>query len=321
MADREMKLDEYVARLPDRHRLALEWYASRTGLEIPWPVPIELGEERTFLATQAKGIYKPEWSRYALSVRQTLTSPYPDREPIVRADGSWAYQYFQENDDPAERDNEFTNIALMECMRDRVPVAVMRQTKPKPGVRYHVLGLALVSTWDKGYFFFEGFDREGATHPLGPRTEIDVVSADIEDQDEIPPNGIDARKRVLAQVIRRRGQAKFRNALLDAYDRRCCITGCDLVDALEAAHISPYNGPETNRVTNGLLLRADIHTLFDLGLLAISESMSVILAPELRQTSYAELSGRCVSMPRETALRPSATLLAEHREFCRLDPE
>lgn len=54
----------------------------------------------------------------------------------------------------------------------------------------------------------------------------------------------------------------------------------------------PYNGENTNRLENGILLRADIHTLFDLNLLQIdTNSMTVIVAPELENSVYAELSG------------------------------
>jgi putative restriction endonuclease len=158
------ELDMILARLPARHRACLDWFRERTGQEIPWPEPLVHAEGKTFLATQAKGIYKPEWSTFALSVRQTLEGPYADREPVHRDDGTWVYEYFQENVNPAARDEEFTNVALMECLRERVPVAVMRQTKPKPGVRYKVYGLALVSAWDAGYFFLEGFSEGGRAH-------------------------------------------------------------------------------------------------------------------------------------------------------------
>ncbi|WP_169719739.1 HNH endonuclease, partial [Novosphingobium acidiphilum] len=57
---------------------------------------------------------------------------------------------------------------------------------------------------------------------------------------------------------------------MKAYDGKCAVTSCAIEPLLEAAHIHPYLGPKTNHVTNGMLLRADIHTLFDLGLLAIA---------------------------------------------------
>ena len=69
-----------------------------------------------------------------------------------------------------------------------------------------------------------------------------------------------------------RAPHKFRDALIGAYAGRCAITGCSVLDILEAAHITPYLGPDTNHVTNGLLLRADLHTLFDTCLLYTSDA-------------------------------------------------
>jgi hypothetical protein len=57
--------------------------------------------------------------------------------------------------------------------------------------------------------------------------------------------------------------------------------------ALEAAHITPYLGPHTNHPSNGLLLRADIHTLWDLGLIAINpQNMQIVIGPELKGSEY-----------------------------------
>jgi putative restriction endonuclease len=55
---------------------------------------------------------------------------------------------------------------------------------------------------------------------------------------------------------------------MTVYSGRCAITDCEIDDVLEAAHISPYSGRSSDQVCNGLLLRADVHTLFDCGLLA-----------------------------------------------------
>ena len=104
------------------------------------------------MATKAKGIYKPGWTPYALSVRQTLDGTYADRDPVRRPDGTWSYLYHQEGHDPNDRDAFYTNGGLMACQRDGVPVGVMRQTRGKPGVRYEVLGLARVAGWDGGPF-------------------------------------------------------------------------------------------------------------------------------------------------------------------------
>jgi putative restriction endonuclease len=152
---------QVLAGLPARHRAALMWFADRQGSTHGWPAPIQTSDGETLLASKAKGIYKPGWSQYALSVRQNLAGTYPDREPTFLPDGTWTYSYFQENDEPLTRDDEYTNRGLMRCLEDCVPIGVMRQIRPKPGTRYAILGLALVSRWDRGYFLLEGCAKKG----------------------------------------------------------------------------------------------------------------------------------------------------------------
>ena len=317
-------LQDLLVRLSPRHRNALDWFRRNAGTEQPWPNGVEGPEGFDFLATRAKGIYKPAWSQYALSARQVLKSRYPEKGPLFREDGSWCYGYFQENDDPAARDTEATNRGLMLCWRDSVPVGVMRQMRPKPNVRYQILGLALVVGWDGGYFFFEGFGPDGWAHSGGRWSEIELLSAEQESTAAAghsfdPNNTVDARERVLAQIIRRRGQREFRENLLAAYGGRCAITGCDLVEVLEAAHIVPYRGPATNDVQNGLLLRADIHTLFDLGLIAVvPESLEIVLAPSVSGANYQELVGARVRLPLNVSEYPSVEALELHRKWAGL---
>ena len=120
----------------------------------------------------------------------------------------------------------------------------------------------------------------------------------------------DQRARVLSEIAQRSGQPKFRKQLLEAYQQRCCITGCNAVYALEAAHISAYSGPRSNAVENGLLLRADIHTLFDLNLLGICPSTKKVeLSPFLQQTDYSSIEGIQVRLPTTVAYYPSENAL------------
>jgi hypothetical protein len=143
---------------------------------------------------------------------------------------------------------------------------------------------------------------------------LQAISSDADLGELRTDTTIDARTRVNAAVVRRQGQPEFRRKLLEVYEYRCAITRCDAVDALEAAHIRPYLGPHCNHVTNGLLLRADIHTLFDLELQAIdTTSMTVRLAPSLKTTTYGELDGRLLRMPTTPTARPSVEALDEHR--------
>ncbi|WP_339099325.1 DUF3427 domain-containing protein [Yersinia enterocolitica] len=116
----------------------------------------------------------------------------------------------------------------------------------------------------------------------------------------------DQRKKVLSNIVRRQGQPAFRKALLEAYEGKCAITGCTLTELLEAAHIHPYKGTHTNVVSNGLLLRADIHTLFDLRLINIDpDSLNVFVSEKLVGTDYEYLQNVRIRSPNKKIDAPS----------------
>jgi hypothetical protein len=137
--------------------------------------------------------------------------------------------------------------------------------------------------------------------------------ADLEDPTPFDPlNILDGRTKILAQVARRQGQATFRKTLFKAYDGRCAITGTAVPSVLQAAHITPYLGVQTNHVTNGLLLRADIHTLFDLKLLRIEpETLRIRISPGLQETIYAQYDGQTLAAPAKASQRPSIAALSQ----------
>lgn len=140
-----------------------------------------------------------------------------------------------------------------------------------------------------------------------------IAVEDIDEPEPPPANAEEGRRRVLTEVARRQGQAKFRRKLLDAYNGLCAITGTNVSDVLQAAHIRPYNGPSTNHVTNGLLLRADLHTLFDLKLITINPiTMRLAVSPRLQETIYWELNGREVARPSKVSMHPNVQALADH---------
>jgi predicted restriction endonuclease len=114
-------------------------------------------------------------------------------------------------------------------------------------------------------------------------------------------------------VAQRQGQGTFRRKLLEAYGGRCALTGCAVEAVLQAAHIHPYLGPYTNDVTNGLLLRADLHTLFDLRLITIDGSQRAVVSGRLKHTPYADLHGTSLRTPRSKQEGPSAKALEWHR--------
>lgn len=148
---------------------------------------------------------------------------------------------------------------------------------------------------------------------------LEEIAFGIEDNDEDafdPENLEDGRVRTLTEIVQRQGQQSFRRRLLEAYNERCAFTGCSTIFVLEAAHITPYLGPETNDVSNGLLLRSDIHTLFDLGLLSVDpQTYEIKVSSKLADTDYASLDGRQIQLPEVAEDRPSAPALESHGEI------
>lgn len=129
-----------------------------------------------------------------------------------------------------------------------------------------------------------------------------------------PTNLEDARKFINIAIALRRGQRKFRQDIISAYSGKCAVTGCDTEDSLEAAHINPFKGDHTNFIENGLLLRADIHTLFDLKKLAIDSNYIIQLHPSLRDGYYKDLHGKPLeNIPKTVTKWPSKEALAQHR--------
>jgi predicted restriction endonuclease len=123
----------------------------------------------------------------------------------------------------------------------------------------------------------------------------------------------DARKKTLGAITRRQGQPIFRKKLLLAYGSRCAISECRVTETLEAAHIIGYRGEKTNHISNGLLLRTDLHTLFDLGMIAINDDYRVSIVPSLVGTEYDQWNGKRILLPSNPSDRPSLVALRIHR--------
>lgn len=149
-------------------------------------------------------------------------------------------------------------------------------------------------------------------NPSSARKVI-AIGSGLADEGYFDPLDLkDEREKQLREIAQRRGQPEFRIKLITAYHGRCAISGSDAVDALEAAHIIPYKGPKSQHITNGLLLRADIHTLFDLNLLGIEpSSLKVVLSPKLLKTCLRELGENKLALPDDAHQHPSKEALGE----------
>lgn len=122
----------------------------------------------------------------------------------------------------------------------------------------------------------------------------------------------------LAQA--RLGQGTFRALITDAYDRRCAITGENILPVLEAAHIRPYAAEGPHKLANGLLLRSDFHKLFDLGYVTVTPELRVEVSPRIREEwfngkAYYRVHGqRLASIPNQPWSQPGAQFLRWHNE-------
>lgn len=122
-------------------------------------------------------------------------------------------------------------------------------------------------------------------------------------------------QRIMREILARRGQPIFRGDLLDAYDKTCCITKCKVIELLEAAHIDPYSDGQNNSPTNGLLLRSDIHTLFDRFLLAVDDYGRIHLSKILMNSEYKKLHLEKIAYPRPNAIPSRDALARRYSEF------
>ncbi|MHB8590217.1 MAG: HNH endonuclease [Candidatus Dormibacteraceae bacterium] len=117
----------------------------------------------------------------------------------------------------------------------------------------------------------------------------------------------------------RLGQGSFQAAIIDAYARRCAITGERVLPVLEAGHIRPYSEGGEHRIDNGLLLRRDLHTLFDRGYLTVTPEMEVVVSKRLKNEfhngkEYLQMSGHPLLTPARPSDRPNPEFLDWHNQ-------
>lgn len=119
----------------------------------------------------------------------------------------------------------------------------------------------------------------------------------------------------------RLGQGLFRVMVTDAYQRRCAISQEKVLPVLEAAHIRPYSEGGEHRVDNGLLLRSDLHILFDKGYVTVTPDHRVEVSSRLKSDfengrEYYRWHGGLIVVPQDPRQRPSQDFLVWHNEQC-----
>jgi len=119
----------------------------------------------------------------------------------------------------------------------------------------------------------------------------------------------------------RLGQGAFRVLVTDIYRRRCAVTQERTLPALEAAHIRPYGDGGAHEARNGLLLRRDIHSLFDAGYVTVTPDLRFEVSRRIREEfdngkHYYALHGHKIDAPSDVGQRPDPDALTWHNEHC-----
>ncbi|MGB6501065.1 MAG: HNH endonuclease [Thermoplasmata archaeon] len=254
-----------------------------------------------------KGIYKPSGSRYALWVRQTLKSPYPDRDLRYRPDGSWTYRYSPEGRAGLIDLNLDANKSLLRCMEDHVPVGVFRQISGGGGLAtYEILGLAIVESFDGEHFVLHGESIEPEKTPAFANMSPKFLPFEFST----------GRHDLVSRIVR---DHRFGVAVRRIYHERCSLCNIGFrvggqSTALDAAHIIPVNEKGVmGDLRNGILLCKNHHALFDDYAWTMDSDLSVRLAPDkgLRESALGNhivsLEGkRLPNLPTEEENRPAA---------------
>jgi putative restriction endonuclease len=120
-------------------------------------------------------------------------------------------------------------------------------------------------------------------------------------------------------ITPRLGQGAFRIAVTEAYRRQCAVSGGKVLPALDAAHIRPYAEGGLHKESNGILLRKDIHCVFDSGYATVDTSYRFIVSNKVKEIfdngdEYRRLHGKPLHLPRSTSDWPNPEFLRWHNE-------
>jgi predicted restriction endonuclease len=250
-------------------------------------------------------------------------SPYEHKDEVVfLEDGRWLMTYSPRSGGLDISDNR----ALMRCVDDHMPLAVIQQVTDKTkGSTYKVLGLGIISGFDarRDVFIVESADLSALTQ----------VSAAIEDEkqryevvlyaelaNEFRPFVQEDRVAYLASMPKR--DEAFREVLLKEYDYACAI--CEMkfkVDNLyeaQAAHVVPKRRSGTDDPRNGLALCRAHHWAFDAGLFTLASDYTIVLSPlvqraDIRKFEMVSLAGQRLHQPQREVVLPHPTALAWHQ--------
>ena len=176
------------------------------------------------------------------------------------------------------------------------------------------LWLPVPESWSRNIVVGKGYDTRVADGAALWKAVLERAS--FEGREDVSP--VD-RYGEPVLVKPRLGQGAFRIFVTDAYERRCAISGERTLPILDAAHIRAYADGGTHDGSNGLLLRTDIHKLFDLGYVTVDDDFRFVVGDRLKSDfdngkHYYDLHGTKIRLPRLSSAMPSGPALEWHRE-------
>lgn len=307
---------------------AYQWFLSMEGQLIPQlprgsfapklSAPIKLASQRgmhspNYKELPSKGAGKKKYilSVYSVGGSKRFSSSqsvsYEDADMVERPDGTWTVEYASQRAMDGKRHTDKSNEYMMNNLVDGVPVAFM--TKEAGGYRIH--GLVYVEAYNPitGMFTLHGpVSAESRNVNFYSWLACDGLS---EEEQKLLHNAdkFDGDAFVAVQAMRRKHQDRFRKAVLSAYDDTCAVTGVATLSALQAAHIDPFSKSQLHAVNNGILLRADVHLLYDAHLLTIRPDGRVVVSEAVKDATYRELDGAVMRFPKYKEYRPDEQLL------------
>lgn len=175
--------------------------------------------------------------------------------------------------------------------------------------------------WKSNIVRGAGFDSQSEPgKSIWERVQALLVTSAVP-SDELAENVIvqTARYGAPQTVLPRLGQGSFRVMVTDAYQRHCAVTRSPILYVLDAAHIKPYQSGGPHALSNGVLLRQDVHTLFDRGYVTITPEHKVEVSKRIKDEfhngkEYYALHGSEVWLPKDARSQPGAEYLSWHNE-------
>jgi len=170
--------------------------------------------------------------------------------------------------------------------------------------------------WDEeNYINLDDYDIEFATQVVTIKY-FDQYDPFTQAQNDIDNFDIvnEPRDDKYGQTNIRVGHGDFKGKILKAYNNQCCITGEIIPELLEAAHIQEYRNRNSNHVQNGLLLRVDIHRLYDNGLVFIDHNYLIHVSNLVHNPYYRQYHEQTIQLPSSVNDHPSVEALEQRRD-------